>query len=210
MSVHGEQSNSGELREQSEFLQSELTRLSEQLKSQTDDAEKERLEMLIGDIHASIEIQKVTMEPTSVTSECAKLRQSSRERTLTPKMLELKQKEVSQLESKFNMQYTHWKDRVRDTRTKLKDECSDNDLSDMMDTVEEQETRVKDVYDKLRFISAPSINIRRNIDSCIAVTADLMGLMKVRMSEVGQEEFDGKAENARLHMVLDRDYTVNI
>jgi len=118
MSVHGEQSHSGELREQSEFLQSELTRLSEQLKSQTDDAEKERLEMLIGDIHASIEIQKVTMEPTSVTSECAKLRQSSRERTLTPKMLELKQKEVSQLESKFNMQYTHWKDRVRDTHTK--------------------------------------------------------------------------------------------
>lgn len=54
MSVHGEQSHSGELREQSEFLQSELTRLSEQLKSQTDDAEKERLEMIIGDIHASI------------------------------------------------------------------------------------------------------------------------------------------------------------
>lgn len=77
-------------------------------------------------------------------------------------MLELKQKEVSQLENKFNMQYTHWKDRVRDTRTKLKDECSDNDLCDMMDTT----------------------NIRRNIDSCIAVTADLMGLMKVRMSEV--------------------------
>lgn len=72
MSVHREQSHSGELKEQSEFLQS----WSEQLKSQTDDAEKERLEMLIGDIHASIEIQKVTMEPTSVTSECAKLRQS--------------------------------------------------------------------------------------------------------------------------------------
>lgn len=30
------------------------------------------------------------------------------------------------------------------------------------------------------------------------------------MSEVGQEEFDAKAENARLHMVLDREYALSI
>lgn len=46
--------------------------------------------------------------------------------------------------------------------------------------------------------SAPSTEIRRKIDSCTAVTSDLMSLMKVRISEVGQDEFD--AENARLHI----------
>lgn len=37
-----------------------------------------------------------------------------------------------------------------------------------------------------------------------------MRILKVRMSEVGQEEFDGKAENARLDMVLAREYAESI
>ena len=83
-----------------------MSRLSEQLKPQTDDVEKERLESLIGDIHAKIEIhQIVMMEPTSATSKTVEPRKSSRERKLTLKMLELKQQEASQRESKFIMIY---------------------------------------------------------------------------------------------------------
>lgn len=37
-----------------------------------------------------------------------------------------------------------------------------------------------------------------------------MGLMKVRMSEVGQEEFDASAEDARIRMVLDKEYAKSI
>ena len=70
MSIHGEKSQGVELSEQIESLQEELTSLNEQLKSQTDDTERERLEMLIGDIHGEIEILKVTVvEPTSITSQ---------------------------------------------------------------------------------------------------------------------------------------------
>ncbi len=61
-----------------------------------------------------------------------------------------------------------------------------------MDSVEGMESQVKNVYELIRSQSVPSTEIRRKIDSCTAVTADLMGLMKVRLSEVGLEEFDVK------------------
>ena len=80
----------------------------------------------------------------------------------------------------------------------------------MMDAVEGLETQALDAYENIRLLDAPSTELRRKIDSCTAVTADLMGLMKVRMSEVGLEEFDAKAEKARLHMVLDRVYAQSI
>ena len=85
-----------------------------------------------------------------------------------------------------------------------------SETSDMMDAVEGLEKQVKDVYENVRSQSAPSTEIRRKMDSCTAVTGDLMGLMKVRMSEVGQEDFDAKAESARLHVMLDRDYAQSV
>ncbi|XP_072911521.1 uncharacterized protein [Hemitrygon akajei] len=166
---------------------------------------KRRLESLIGDIHAKIEIHQIAMmEPTSATSRRVEPRKSSRERKLTPKMLELKQQEASQRESKFIKLNESWKEQVRATPTKLKGECSEQDLGGMM------ETQVRDVFENIRSQSAPSTEIRRKIDSCTAVTTDLMGLVKVRMSEAGQEEFDAKAENARLHMLFDKEYAQSI
>ena len=125
-------------------------------------------------------------------------------------MLELKQQEVSQRESKFIKLYEAWKDKVKVTQNKLKDECSDKDLAEMMDEVEEAETLVRNVYENIRSQSAPSPEIRRKMDSCTAVTKDLIGLMNVRLSEVGQEEFDAKAEKARLQMMLDKEYAQSV
>lgn len=198
MSVQEGKSQGGEGHERIEFLQVQLTRLKEQLKSETDYDEREKLETLIDDIHAEIEILQVTMiERTSATSEKVELRKSSQERKLTSKMYELKQQEASQKESKFITLYENWKEQVRATRTKLKDECSDQELSEMRDAVDGLETKVKDKYENIRSYSAPSTEIRRKMDLCTAVTKDLMGLMKVRMSEVGQEEFDAKAEKCK-------------
>ncbi|KAL6479864.1 hypothetical protein MHYP_G00108970 [Metynnis hypsauchen] len=149
-------------------------------------------------------------KPTSITSKKVEPRKSSRERKFTPKMLELKQQEASQRESKFILLYEQWKEQVRVTRAKLKNECCDQDLGNMMDAVEGLETKVRDVYENIRSQVAPSTEIRRKMDSCRAVTIDLMELMKVRMSEVGLEEFDTKAENTRLRMVLDREYAQSI
>ncbi len=125
-------------------------------------------------------------------------------------MQELKQQEVFQKESKFIKLYESWKEEVKATRTKLKGECSDQDLSDLMDSVEGMESQVKNVYELIRSQSVPSTEIRRKMDSCTAVTSDLMGLMKVRLSEVGLEEFDVNAEDARIRMVLDKEYAQSI
>ena len=56
MSVNGERPQVGEFSEQIDFLQLEITKLSERLKSVTDEVERERLESLIGDVHAKIEL----------------------------------------------------------------------------------------------------------------------------------------------------------
>ncbi|XP_067380798.1 uncharacterized protein [Channa argus] len=211
MSVHEGNPQGCRPAKQMESLQVELSKLYEQLKSQADVGEKEKLESLISDIHAKIETHQTAMrETTSASSRTVEPRKSSRERKLTPKMMELKQQEISQMESKFIKLYESWKEQVRTTRIRLKDECSDHELGNMMDAVEDLETQVRDVYESIRSQSAPSTEIRRKMDSCTAVTTDIMGLLKVRMSEVGQDEFDAKAENTRLHMVLDREYAQSV
>lgn len=78
-------------------------------------------------------------------------------------MLELKQQETSQKESKFITLYEKWKEQVKTARTNLKDELSDEDLGDMMDAVEGLEEKVKDAYENVRSQSAPSTEIRRRI-----------------------------------------------
>lgn len=207
MSMHSEKSQYCEVSGQVESLQEELMKLNERLKSQIDEAEIEKLETLIDDIHAKIQIQKVSItEPTSKVEP----RKSSRERKLTPKMQGLKQQETSQKENKFATLYDKWKEKIKAARSSLKNECTDNDLCCMMDAVEKLEAQLKEVYKNIRVQSAPSTDIRRKMDSCTAVTADVMVLLKVRMSEVGQEDFDAKLENARLHMMLDREYAQSI
>lgn len=114
MSVHGEKSQCGESSEQIEIIQAELDTLNEQLKSQTNDAERERLESLIGDINHKIQsLQTAIIEPTAAIPRKDKTRKSSRERKLTPKMLELKQQETSQNESKFIKLYESWKNKLK-------------------------------------------------------------------------------------------------
>lgn len=81
MSVYGEKSQCGESSEQIETIQAELIRLNEQLKSQTNDVERERLESLIGDVHSKIQsLQTAMTEPIPSTSRRDEPRKSSRER----------------------------------------------------------------------------------------------------------------------------------
>lgn len=137
------------------------------------------------------------------------IRKSSREKRLTSKMQELKEQELAQKERKFKSAYENWKIQVRDVRSRLKHECSESDLYDMMDGIEKQEFDLKELYDNMRLQAAPSQEIRRKIDACSAVTADLVKLMRVRLVEDGME-FDAEAERARLRMLLDCEYARSI
>ncbi len=65
-------------------------------------------------------------------------------------------------------------------------------------------------YELIRSQSVPSTEIRRKMDSCTAVDCRFDGLMKVRLSEVGLEKFDVNTEDARIRMVLDKEYAQSI
>lgn len=143
-------------------------------------------------------------EGKSVVSE-TKTRKSSRERRLTPKMQELKDQELTQKEKRFKATYEKWKSNIRDIHTRLKQVCSESDMYNMMDEAEKLESELKEQYDRIRLQTSPSQEIRRKIDACSAVTADLLQLMGVRLTE-DEGEFDTVAERSRLRMLLDNDY----
>lgn len=111
------------------------------------------------------------------------IRKSSRERHFTPKMQEIKDQELIQNEKRFQSLYDKWKIKVRDTRTRLKDACPEEDLYNMMDDVEMLDSNLKETYDNIRKLTAPSQEIRRKVDACSAVTLDLLRLMRVRLTE---------------------------
>ncbi|XP_030604506.1 uncharacterized protein LOC115793597 [Archocentrus centrarchus] len=137
------------------------------------------------------------------------IRKSSRERHFTPKMQELKEQELVQKERKFQSVYDKWKIKVRNIRTRLKEECPEKDLYSMMDDVELFDSELKELYDDIRKQTAPNQEIRRKVDACSAVTLDLMQLMRVRLTE-DASEFDAVAEKARLRMLLDNEYARSI
>ncbi|KAL0154219.1 hypothetical protein M9458_050473 [Cirrhinus mrigala] len=180
----------------------------------TDKSENEIIEGVVRDRNASCttctEKSEARLKELNFASlKTNEIRKSSREKRLTPKMQELKEQELAQKERKFKSAYENWKIHVRDVRSKLKHECSESDLCDMMDGVEKQEFDLKELYDNMRLHAVPSQEIRRKIDACSAVTADLVKLMRVRLVEDGME-FDAEAERARLRMLLDCEYARSI
>lgn len=198
----------GDLAEQNE------SPLQEQVVLIGDIPEYEVTEHVVRDRHASCttcteKSEARLKELNSALLKTNEIRKSSRDKSLTPKMQELKAQELVQRERKFKSAYENWKIHVRDVRLKLKHECSESDLCDMMDGVEKKESELKDLYDNMRLQAVPSQEIRRKIDACSAVTADLMKIMRVRLVEDGME-FDAEAEKARLRMLLDCEYARSI
>ncbi|XP_067301419.1 uncharacterized protein [Pseudorasbora parva] len=210
MSVQGDLAFQGDLAEQNDFPLQEQANLIAEINM----PEIEIMEGVVRDRHASCttcteKSEARLKELNSVLLKTNETRKSSRDKRLTPKMQELKEQELAKKERKFKSTYENWKIYVKDVRSKLKHECSESDLCDMMDGLEKQELELKESYDNMRHQAPPSQEIRRKIDACCAVTADLLKLMKVRLVEDGME-FDAEAERARLRMLLDCEYARSI
>ena len=193
MSFHSDPQIQDELVKQSELLPVGLLKELDQ----TDNPQEE------------VELSEVSDTEQGAAAPKANIRKSSREKHLTPKMLELMEQQIAQKEKKFYSAYEKWKAHARDVRASLKNECSDHDLCAMMESLEKLEAIAKVEYDNLREKSTPSQEVRRKIDACSAVTRDLTQLMEVRLSEVG-EDFDADAEKPRLRLLLDKDYAKSI
>ncbi|XP_068136058.1 uncharacterized protein [Hyperolius riggenbachi] len=197
-----------ELNSERYSLQQKVLELRETLEAETDPEEIERINCDIKEYLSKIEnLEAELRESQAVSEQIGQLRQSSRERRPTPKMLDYMQQEAAQRERKFNQMYIKWKTHTNEVGMKLKLECAEDELSNMMDAIQKHELDMKTMYDELRSHTAPSQDIKRKIDTCIAITADLLGLMRIRSIET---DFDAETERTRLLQLYKRDYAKSV
>ena len=74
-----------------------------------------------------------------------KVRKSCREKRTTQKKMELLEQEAEKTKGKFTVAYGKWKACVKEFRTKLKCECSENDI---MDVTQRFESEVEEMYSR--------------------------------------------------------------
>lgn len=102
-------------------------------------------------------------------------------------------------------QHVNFKAEVQLTRSKLKEECSKAELNNMGESIAKFELELKQNYDSLRALTLPSQDMRRKIDSGVAVTSDILSLLKERYLEVDTKEFDPVAVKKSLSQLLQRE-----
>nr|XP_029136981.1 ELKS/Rab6-interacting/CAST family member 1-like [Labrus bergylta] len=185
-------------------LEYEKAQLQEQLETELEDSERQEIETRVGEICADLEIQKIGLfqPPSQVETE---VRRSEREKHPTEKMLEFKRTEITKKERKFMSRYVNFKAEVQLTRSKLKEECSKTELSEMFKSVEKCESELKQEYESLRALTMPSQDIRRKMDSCTSVTTEITLLLKSRYADVDIKEFDSSAVKESLLQLLQRE-----
>lgn len=134
----------------------------------------------------------------------AEVRRTDRQRQLTEKIREFKQTEITSKERKFMSTYLNFKAENQLTRSKLKEECSKAELAEMIKSVEKCELDLHQDYVALRALTTPSQDMRRKMDSCTSVSAEMMILVKRRYGDV-DKEFDAGAVKESLLQLLQRE-----
>lgn len=104
----------------------------------------------------------------------------------------------------------NFKAEVQLIRSNLKEEHSKTELNEMTIAADKYESELKQVYEGLRGLTIPSQDIRRKMDSCTSVTAEITALLRKRYTEAGTEEFDVVAAKETLHQLLKREDTRSI
>ncbi|XP_051790044.1 uncharacterized protein LOC127529669 [Erpetoichthys calabaricus] len=162
------------------------------------------VEERIAEIYAKLEIHRVGLQeqPSDVEQQ---VRRSERARCPTEKMLEFKENEIARKERKFMLLYVNFKAEVQLIRSKLKEELSKAELSEMILDLEKYESDLKKEYEGLRALATPSQDIRRKMDSSISVISEIMAVLKRRYMEAGTKMFDAVAEKETLLQLLQRE-----
>ncbi|KAI4893045.1 hypothetical protein NFI96_006436 [Prochilodus magdalenae] len=136
-------------------------------------------------------------------------RRSERTHHPTEKMRSFQKEEACKKERKFMSVYNQWKIEACDARRQLKTDISESQLAMLADGLEKARNDVVGIYDKIRHHMAPSPEIRRQVDACISVTADITKVIYERIAGV-DGEFDVEREKVRLRTLLDCDHARSI
>lgn len=136
-------------------------------------------------------------------------RRSERVKMPTEKMIAYQRESISKKEKKLLTLYEQWKMNVRETRQKLKSDITETQMANLADIIEQGKDDILNIYTEIRNHMAPTSDLRRKIDSCEAVTRDLIKIILERISGV-DGDFDAERERDRLRDLLDYDYALSI
>lgn len=136
-------------------------------------------------------------------------RRSVRNKIPTPKMLALQLEEASNRERKLVATYDKWKIKARQAREQLKLDITESQLVSLIEDLDKARVDVMEVYLEIRRHSTPSADIRRRIDACDAVTADITKVVYERMSGI-DGEYNEENVKQRLRELLKQDFAHSI
>lgn len=136
-------------------------------------------------------------------------RRSERPSVLTEKMLAYQKDELIKKDKKLISLYEQWKGLIRTSREGLKTDLSEHKLCAMADDIEKGLNDMMKVYSEIRERTMPSPDTRRKMDSCEAVTKDIMKILNERITAI-DGDFEADRERQRLHQLLSQQYARSI
>ncbi|XDV25914.1 hypothetical protein PO909_029740 [Leuciscus waleckii] len=123
--------------------------------------------------------------------------------------LAYQQEELSKKEKKIVSLYNQWKIEARSAREHFKSDALGTQLAILIDTLEAAKNKVLSAYKDFKERVSPAIEMRRKMDACEAVTADIIIIIYERITGL-DGDFDGESERSRLRTLLDHQYAHSI
>lgn len=141
-------------------------------------------------------------------SEEDNLHRSTRQRKCTERMQMYQEEEAHRKEKRLHHLYEQWKKQVCITREQLKENISNSHIGQLLDNLEHERDNVIKLYIEIRDHISPSMDTRRLIDACEAVTADMIKVAHERLS--GVDDYDTDKVKVRLRELLKKDYAHSV
>ncbi|KAL0147052.1 hypothetical protein M9458_057576 [Cirrhinus mrigala] len=132
------------------------------------------------------------------------IRSSSRGRSWTEKGLEMREQEAKKQEKAFYKGYNSWKERAKETRSRLKMFCSRENLEKIQQDIQGQHNSVYQHYEPILHNHATSPDIANRMDACAALTAEISDLVSKRLETI-DEEYNEELVKERVRQVLNKD-----
>lgn len=199
--------NLRELEKQINSLYGEIEVLDEALQNESESLKRQLLQDKIETRQQTLSQLKGQLD--DALTEAEDVRRSVRTRKPTERMLAFLREEAQRKESKLLCAYDQWKIQARNAREQLKLNISNSHLANLIDPLEETRNKVMREYDGIRQHITPSTDVRRRVDACEAVTADIIKIIHERLAGV-DGEFDAEKERDRLRMLLDCNHARSI
>jgi len=138
-------------------------------------------------------------------------RRSLCESKQTSKLLQYTEERSEHKERVFIRLFDTFKSRLLDIRSSIKRDCTDDELYEFQEVLEEQYRKRVSAYDDLR-THASMINLSvypRKVDTASACNKDMITHLNYRISEIGVKDFDLSVEIEQLK-ALKRPYAASV